>query len=238
MKDEKKIHYKDIGDVVYHKNRRARNIAIRISAAGMVRVTVPAGCTVQRAESFVLQKRSWILRKTKGLEQRRQRDLVWEPGDMVSFRGGRIYIDQGQASAIQVTAKENSYSILLPLGYNMHVDGYAAVLREQVAAIGLQQAKRQLPGILSNLAQRHGLSYTRVSVKRMRTRWGSCSPKNNISLNSGLIFLPEALIEYVCLHELVHTVHKNHGASFWDALYILMPEAKMRRRELRGMTII
>jgi len=169
MKEEKKIHYEDIGDVLYHKNRRARNIAIRINAAGMVRVTVPAGCSIQRAEHFVHQKRRWILRKKWRLEETRQRDLVWEPGEMIPLRGGRIYLEQGEAPAMQITALENSYSIHLPRGYDKHVDGYAAVLRDQVAAIGLQQAKRQLPGILKRLAEQHGFSYVKVSVKRMKT---------------------------------------------------------------------
>jgi predicted metal-dependent hydrolase len=67
----------------------------------------------------------------------------------------------------------------------------------------------------------------------MKTRWGSCSSKNNISLNSSLVFLPEALIRYVCLHELVHTIHKNHGRVFWEALTGILPEALMLRKGVK-----
>jgi predicted metal-dependent hydrolase len=82
------------------------------------------------------------------------------------------------------------------------------------------------------------LPYERVSVKRMKTRWGSCSSKNNISLNSALIFLNDNLIEYVCLHELAHTVHKNHSLSFWRFLEKHLPDALARRKELREKSII
>ncbi|NQV36954.1 MAG: M48 family metallopeptidase [Candidatus Marinimicrobia bacterium] len=82
----------------------------------------------------------------------------------------------------------------------------------------MDKAKEILNIRVAELAEEHGFTYNRVSVKRMTSRWGSCSTRNNINLNIKLLHLPEKLCDYVILHELVHTIHKNHGPVFWKAL--------------------
>ena len=80
------------------------------------------------------------------------------------------------------------------------------------------QAKRELTGRLSILAKHHGFTFNKVSLRNQKTRWGSCSRNNNISLNMKLVLLPEDLIDYVMLHELVHTLVPNHSKNFWGEL--------------------
>ena len=98
-------------------------------------------------------------------------------------------------------------------------------------------ARRTLIAKLDRLAAEHGLTYNMVFFRNQRTRWGSCSTKNNISLNIQLVQLPDELIDYVILHELVHTRVKNHSSTFWDelAIYVVEPKkmsAKLRKYEL------
>jgi predicted metal-dependent hydrolase len=238
MTNEKKISYKEIGDVLYRRNPRARNIAIRINSEGLVKVTVPGRCKIERAERFVIEKGRWIVQKREKIRQNRRENLLWEPGSIVNMLQGRIFIEQGAGDGFDVFALGNSYSIQVPENYNSVDQLHAKSVFEHIAAIGKQEGKLQLPGVLSQCAKIYNLPYTKVTVRRMRTRWGSCSSKNNISLNSSLVFLPEELIRYVCLHELVHTIHKNHGRVFWDALTGILPEALMLRKELRKQTII
>ena len=71
---------------------------------------------------------------------------------------------------------------------------------------------------LNAIAAQFGFEYNRVSVRRQKTRWGSCSGKNNINLNIALVRLDEHLRDYVILHELVHTRIKNHSKRFWEEL--------------------
>ena len=67
----------------------------------------------------------------------------------------------------------------------------------------------------------------------MKTRWGSCSAQNNISLNIGLIALSDELRDYVILHELVHTKIKNHSKDFWNALEIIINIPKSLNSKLK-----
>ena len=95
------------------------------------------------------------------------------------------------------------------------------------------RARKLLVERLSELARRHDLTYNRVFVKNQKTLWGSCSSANNINLNVNLVRLPDELRDYVILHELVHTRHKNHSKAFWRALNRLVGDGKQLQRQLR-----
>ncbi len=86
------------------------------------------------------------------------------------------------------------------------------------ATIDRTKARRHLAGRLNSLAKGHGFTFNRVSMRSQKTRWGSCSRNNNISLNAKLVLLPEDLVDYVILHELVHTRIPNHSNGFWEEL--------------------
>jgi len=79
-----------------------------------------------------------------------------------------------------------------------------------------QQAWEVLPVMLENVSQRTGLSYKKISIRSQKTRWGSCSSSGTISLNDQLLFVSRENAEYLMIHELCHTRHMNHSASFWE----------------------
>ena len=67
---------------------------------------------------------------------------------------------------------------------------------------------------LYELSRKYGLHFKKVTIRNQKTRWGTCSQKNNINLNINLIQIPQDLMDYVIVHELVHTVVKNHSYKF------------------------
>ncbi len=80
------------------------------------------------------------------------------------------------------------------------------------------QAKQFLPKRVEALAHKFGFGYNKITVKDIRSRWGSCSSLNNLNFSIYLMHLPDELVDYVILHELCHTVHRNHGPHFWALL--------------------
>jgi len=102
----------------------------------------------------------------------------------------------------------------------------------------LLHAKAYLSERLNTLAKRHGFQYKKVSFKSMMTRWGSCSSKNNISLNILIAQLPKELQDYIILHELLHTRIKNHSKTFWAELDNLIDDARMIDRILKTEYLI
>lgn len=103
---------------------------------------------------------------------------------------------------------------------------------EQIIAGWRKAALDYLPARLNEMALKYNFHYSKVSLRNNKTRWGSCSHKNNISLSIRLMRLPRHLADYVILHELVHTVHKNHGKEFWALLEEITGNARGLDREL------
>ena len=97
-----------------------------------------------------------------------------------------------------------------------------------------KEAKKILPVRLEELAKKHGFKYGKVAIRNAKTRWGSCSYRNNINLNLHLARLDDDLIDYVILHELCHTIEKNHSARFWALLHKHLPNATELRKRLKA----
>jgi predicted metal-dependent hydrolase len=135
------------------------------------------------------------------------------------FRGIRVAVPRG-VSFQEAFAVARAKSPWLA----RHLDIETDLTPSQVRSILVER--------LDLLAERHGFRYNRVFVRHQRTRWGSCSHKNNINLNARLVLLPEALMEYTILHELVHTRVKNHGPAFWKELARCVPDPKALDRQL------
>jgi predicted metal-dependent hydrolase len=99
------------------------------------------------------------------------------------------------------------------------------------------EARKVLIPRLEYLAEKHGFEYNRVALRNQKTRWGSCSAKNNINLNINLASLPQELMDYVILHELTHTVVRNHSKDFWGYLEKVISNAKQHNKKLRNYAI-
>jgi predicted metal-dependent hydrolase len=100
-----------------------------------------------------------------------------------------------------------------------------------------KQAKEYLPKRVEELAAKHKFDHKKVAVKNSKTRWGSCSFDNSINLSLHLMRLPDHLVDYVILHELVHTKIKNHSRDFWQLLDIVSGNAKKLDREVKDCRI-
>jgi predicted metal-dependent hydrolase len=74
-----------------------------------------------------------------------------------------------------------------------------------------------------------------VTIRNQKTRWGSCSAKNNLSLNIKLALLPDELRDLILVHELVHTRIKNHGPDFWRELKSIYPDARKLDRQVNRL---
>ena len=99
-------------------------------------------------------------------------------------------------------------------------------------------AKADLPDRIARLSEATGLKYEKLSIRASRTKWGSCSGRNHISLSLFLMTLPEHLRDYVIIHELCHTVHHNHSPRFHALVDRLVGgHEKALNKELRAFTI-
>ncbi len=107
-----------------------------------------------------------------------------------------------------------------------------------VEQIYMKSAKELIISRLNELADKHGFTYNKVTIRHQKSRWGSCSSQNNISLNIAIARLPDKLRDYVILHELVHIRVKNHSRVFWNELDKYVGNAKAVDAELKHNSIM
>jgi hypothetical protein len=79
----------------------------------------------------------------------------------------------------------------------------------------------------------YGFSWNKISIRNQKTRWGSCSKKKNLNFHFKLVLVPEALADYVVVHELCHLKEFNHSKKFWELVALSIPDHQARRKELR-----
>lgn len=105
--------------------------------------------------------------------------------------------------------------------------------RDAKKKILTKQARDYLPYRLEYLAKLYGYSYDKCRLSHAATRWGSCSSNRTISLNIGLMQVPEVLRDYVIIHELAHLNHMDHSAAFWAEVAEHDPRYKEHRKKLK-----
>ena len=154
------------------------------------------------------------------------------------FKGVRVAVPAGVAfETAEGFARSKAHWLQVNMERVCKMEQTATAVKAQ-SHLDRKAAREKLVRRLNELSARHGLCYARVFVKNQKTRWGSCSEKNNINLNVNLAHLPEELMDYAILHELVHTRIKNHGKRFWELLLSYMPDAKRRDRALNDYQAI
>jgi len=96
------------------------------------------------------------------------------------------------------------------------------------------RANVDLPARLLELAARHGLAVSRISIRNQKWRWGSCSRRAHICLNWRLIDMPHSVRDYVMIHELMHLKRMDHSPRFWKLVAQACPDYQHARRWLRA----
>ena len=148
------------------------------------------------------------------------------------FKGVRVAVPYGVSfDSALMFARSKAGWIIKHLGKMEQLELKSREL-SRIRPIDRAAARKVIVDRLDFLAKKHGFSYNRVFVRNQKTRWGSCSAKNNINLNVNLVRLPDELIDYTILHELVHTRIKNHSQKFWDQMDLLLGNAKKIDKQL------
>ena len=185
--------------VTIARHRRARRYVLRMTPDGALRITVPRGASVAGGLAFATGQGAWIAREHA---RRVLRNGAWSDGGLVWFRGQRVRVELAET-----TITVGSQALPRPRGASNPPEAFEAALRTV--------ANTELPARCVDLAQRHGLTVSRVTIRNQRSRWGSCSSRGAIALNWRLIQMPAEVSDYVMLHELMHLKQPNHSRKFW-----------------------
>lgn len=224
----KQFEIPDVGTVSMYKRRGNRSMRLSVTSSGQIRVSLPMWVPYRVAEQFVRAKKDWI-------NQQRPSDIqLLKNGDRVG-RGHVLYFEQRPDDG-SITTQVNSTIVRISFGRNEFISSDTVQAKANAACIRAlkKEAEALLPPRLKILSEQTGLGYRSVGVKPLKSRWGSCDSNKDILLNLYLVQLPWHLIDYVLVHELVHTEVMRHGPPFWQKMQQYLPHAKSLRSEMKN----
>lgn len=112
----------------------------------------------------------------------------------------------------------------------------SALKEAQGKSLDLERAEEEFRGVVRSYVENisHGLelSINKIIFRRMKSKWGSCSSKRNLTINTLLKYLPEDLIEYVIFHELVHLIERKHNEQYWNIVSQKFEDYQEKEKDL------
>ena len=182
-----------------------RTIGLSIDHRGL-RVGAPRRTSLTEVESLIRRHSEWVVEKLDDWRTRRRPEPVaLRDGTRIPFLGGELELHLAVGSNRAIWGLGTLTLCLKP--------GVApgAILEKALRA----RAREHFTSRLAPLAATVGVAVPPLALSSARTRWGSCSTRSGIRLNWRLIHFPEAIIDYVVVHELAHLRHMNHSPRFW-----------------------
>lgn len=234
---KKIIHVDEIGHVTFKKNKRSKNVSITLRPTQGVVVNFPYFLSYKFALNVVEKKRNWILNHLPKIQETENKATLFVDGTSFKSRSKEYILQKCSCEKLEIHISQHKTLIKFPENINVQNPKVQELLKSAVIEALRVEAKEYLPKRTLELAQKYQFGFNKIFVKNTKTIWGSCSGRNNINLNLHLIRLPDHLIDYVIIHELCHTVEKNHGKSFWRLMDSLLGNAKILAKELKNYSI-
>ncbi len=223
---------------VFLTRKQVRNINLRIKSDRTVAVSAAREVPLQLIEELVRKKSDWILKHFERYAHRQESApaLTYLGGEQLSYLGHTYNLAVQPALQLEEVLfdSENIY-LLVRAGRSC---GEREEMIEQWYREKAEFLFRQALDRIYPLLAGQGVTKPELKIRKMKTRWGSCSLKTRkINLNLELIKMPPTLIDYVVLHELVHFIHQNHSKAFYDCISELMSDWKERRKQLKNLML-
>jgi predicted metal-dependent hydrolase len=224
-------------DVIFFRSHRAKRLNITIKPFVGVRVSVPRSVSFKKARALAEDRISWIKTHLSKMQKAEGLLTVFHLDTKFQTRSHHLEMKFSDTATVKTVVGNNTIAVAIPHSSNIEDPGVQNAIRQAIELAWRKEAKIHLPDRVKVLAAAHKFEYKNVAIKNSKTRWGSCSFDNNINLSLHLMRLPDHLVDYVILHELVHTRVKNHSKDFWQLLDIVSGEARKLDREVKGYGI-
>lgn len=183
-----------------------------------------------QADKYILKKARWILDKLNLVESVKEGDIV--TGSRILYFGKKYYTEVYFNDSISETKIEFNHSRfrITTSGKDTQRD-----IQQALDYFFREKAAEKITPRVEKWSERTGIKYGLLHFRKQTKRWGSCTPQNNIMINTEAIKLPFSLIDYLIVHELCHVKYKHHSKAFWAEVAKYLRNYKELDDRMRGM---
>lgn len=226
--------------------KRVKNLNLRVRADGTVTLSIPQHLPLARAREFLDRKGEWIAERVRrNIERRPSPDLAGELPDRIPLWGKLVPRDSIHANSGQAVGGQGAGGRAIPGqaasgrdAGDQGAPGQTTIDQAALDELYRTEVLRALPDVVERMEARIGVHAARWSVRVMKTRWGSCTPKTGaIRINARLAAYPPECLEFVVAHELVHLLEPSHNARFHALLDEFCPGNRGIARRLKQQPI-
>jgi len=211
-------------------SKRAKRPRITINTYGIVELVWPHRMSQRYIPKMLQEHAAWVVKHLENIGSPAQ-ERVQPPQTMKL-----LAINQTWQVVYELSDSDKPFRLIESDAMTLYIHGHSSD-DESVRLLLNKWVKKQghqhLKPWLASVAEEMGLSYSSVSIRLQKKRWGSCSAKGAISLNAGLLFLPDFLVRHVLIHELTHLKHLNHSPRFWAAVAEFDADYLSHRKNLK-----
>jgi hypothetical protein len=210
------------------RKQKLKRVYLKVNNDLSVEVSANNSVSIKVIDDFVNSKITWIKSSIKKIESKNRTKVGLE--SQLLYLGGHypVHFKPGYSDSSYSIHIEKNKVIVVAQDECMSESFYK--LLDKFYKV---EAKRIILPIVGCWAAKMQVVPNKISFRKNKSRWGSCSWQNNLSLNFLLMKLPVKTIEYIVVHELAHITHKNHSKSFWSLVEIFLPDYLERRKILR-----
>jgi predicted metal-dependent hydrolase len=233
--NSRQIYIESIGAVTISKNRQATRFKITIRPDGTIRATIPWIASFQSGEKFLSEHLQWISQTKEKLAKKQCVPKLIQPGHLFSTRNYQYNVCSADVPRFKIRYSQREKCVNFEYPKNQLIESKELQNKLEIAIENVLRfdAKQYLPARIAELASNLGYTYQKVTIKNNKTNWGSCSNRKNINLNLHLMRLSDRLIDYIIVHELVHTIIPNHGSDFKATMQKHFHDASEMEKELK-----
>jgi predicted metal-dependent hydrolase len=210
---------------VLKRSLRARLIWLKIDSAGKLTVTIPRGYSPKLVPQYLQKNLKWILKNLEKCRSEAEASRLHSSPQNISYLGRRLELVSQPRLVGDDSIRIDKNRLILNLNPS------TSTSERRVLESWLRQKAAQLIESKSrDWSRKIGVKFNKITIRDQKTRWASCSHKGNLSFNWRLIMVPEAVVDYVVVHELCHLHEMNHSRRFWDWVAKFSPDWKERTR--------
>jgi predicted metal-dependent hydrolase len=214
-----------VGRVKFTKRQNSKGIKIRIVGSDVF-VSLPSWAPYSIAIRYLNKRIDWINKHKKERSQYRS--------GLIIGKNHKLIIKESESSRFYSKITNDKIIIKLASGQS-NVDRDVIKKIESVLIKSLlNQTEEYVIKRTRDLAEQFKYSVNTISVKNLKSRWGSCSNKNDLTFSLYLIQLPWECVDYVIIHELAHTKYMNHKTEFWNEVSMFIPTYKKIRQQMKS----
>jgi predicted metal-dependent hydrolase len=231
------LHYGGLVIPFFVQYRERKHLAITVHPEMKLEVAAPQGAALDQVLAKVEKRAKWIVRQWRFFEQYRPP----QPGRRYVSGETHIYLGRQYRLKVQLGAPEGVKLI----GRYLHVRTSNCETEERVQNLlenwyrihAQRLFANRLQGCLEASRSLRLATPVNMIIRKMKKRWGSCTPAGNILLNLDLVKVPVHCIDYVIVHELCHLKAHNHGKEFYRLLVRCMPDWETRKKRLESIVL-